>query len=57
MNINIDKKSKTPVYLQIVNQLKAQIKRGDIIDGSTLPSERALSKVARLLQVSPFQAA
>ena len=45
MNINIDKKSKTPVYLQIVNQLKAQIKRGDIIDGSTLPSERALSKI------------
>ena len=45
MNIYIDKKSKTPVYLQIVNQLKAQIKRGDINDGSTLPSERALSKI------------
>ena len=45
MNIHIDKKSKTPVYLQIVNQLKVQIKRGDINDGSTLPSERALSKI------------
>ena len=45
MNINIDKESKTPIYLQIVNQLKTQIKRGDINDGSKLPSERALSKI------------
>ena len=45
MNISIDKKSKTPVYIQIVNQLKNEIKRGDINDGSTLPSERALSKI------------
>ena len=45
MNIIIDKKSKTPVYLQIVSQLKNEIKRGDINDGSTLPSERALSKI------------
>lgn len=45
MNIKIDKGSKTPVYLQIVSQLKTQIKRGDIKNGSTLPSERALSKI------------
>ena len=45
MNINIDKKSKIPVYLQIVNQLKAEIKRGEIANGATLPSERALSKM------------
>ena len=45
MNINIDKKSKTPVYLQIVSQLKAEIKRGDIKNGATLPSERALAKI------------
>ena len=45
MNINIDKKSKTPIYIQIENELKSQIKLGDITNGSTLPSERALSKI------------
>ena len=45
MNITIDKKSKTPIYVQIVNQIKGEIKRGEINYGATLPSERALSKI------------
>ncbi len=45
MIINIDKKSKIPVYLQISEQMKHQIKRGDLSLGATLPSERALSKI------------
>ncbi len=45
MDIKIDKKSKTPVYVQIVNQLKLLIQRDEINRGATLPSERALSKI------------
>ena len=45
MNIKIDKQDKIPVYLQIVDQIKTQILRGGLPEGSTLPSERALAQL------------
>ena len=45
MDIKIDKTSKTPVYLQIVNQLKTLIKKGELNQGAVLPSERAFAKI------------
>ncbi|AQR96100.1 PLP-dependent aminotransferase family protein [Clostridium saccharoperbutylacetonicum] len=41
--IVLDIDSKTPLYLQIYNQLKDQIISGEIIAGSKLPSTRKLS--------------
>ncbi len=45
MNVKIDKKSKTPIYLQIASQLKTEIFSGELNCGSTLPSERALASI------------
>lgn len=44
MDLVIDKKLKTPVYLQIVSQIKEKILKGKLVDGYALPSERALAK-------------
>ncbi len=48
MNIQIDKREKLPVYLQIALAVRARIRSGELPDGSVLPSERAM---ARLLGV------
>jgi len=48
MDIKINHRTSTPIYLQIANQLKEMILRGEIADGFVLPSERAM---ARLLNV------
>ncbi len=45
MNVKIDKKLKTPIYMQIAWQMKHEILSGRINDGSILPSERALAKI------------
>ena len=45
MNIILDSTSKIPIYIQIANQLKNQIRRGEFTNGSTLPSERAMAKI------------
>jgi GntR family transcriptional regulator/MocR family aminotransferase len=42
--IEIDKESKTPVYLQIANKIILQIKKGILKPGSKLPGTRELSK-------------
>lgn len=44
MKLLIDKKLKTPVYLQIVSQIKRMIISGDLASGYALPSERSLAK-------------
>ena len=43
--IKIDKDAKVPVYLQIAEQIKAQIISGALPRASTLPSERALAQI------------
>lgn len=48
MKLVINKELKTPVYLQITNQIKEMIMRGELADGYALPSERALAKTLGL---------
>ncbi len=49
MRITIARESKTPVYIQIADQIRRQIEIGEIPDGQHLPSER---KLAALLGVN-----
>jgi len=44
MDIVICHHTQTPIYLQIVNQIKEMILKGEITDGFVLPSERAMAK-------------
>lgn len=44
MDIKIRHHTQTPIYLQIVNQIKEMIIKGEITDGFVLPSERAMAK-------------
>lgn len=44
MNISIKHHTQTPIYLQIVNQIKEMIIKGEITDGFVLPSERTMAK-------------
>ena len=44
MDIIINHHTQTPIYLQIVNQIKEKIIKGEIMDGFVLPSERAMAK-------------
>ena len=44
MDIIINHHTQTPIYLQIVNQLKEMILKGEITDGFVLPSERTMAK-------------
>ncbi len=45
MDIIINHHTHTPIYLQIVNQLKEMILKGEITDGFVLPSERVMAKL------------
>lgn len=45
MDIIINHHTQTPIYLQIVNQLKEMIIKGEITDGFVLPSERSMAKL------------
>lgn len=44
MNILIDNTSKTPIYEQIVNQIKESVMNGSLNEGNALPSMRQLAK-------------
>lgn len=43
MNIHIDKRTRTPIYWQIADQIKAMIVAGQLPDGAVLPSERSMA--------------
>lgn len=45
MNITINHHTQTPIYLQIVNQLREMILKGELTDGFILPSERTMAKL------------
>ena len=45
MDIRIDKRLKTPVYLQIVSAIKQEIAAGAVTQERILPSERVLAKM------------
>ena len=44
MKIEINRKDKTPVYLQIAGQIKNMLHTGEITDGYMMPSERTLAE-------------
>ena len=51
MNIQIDNSSDNPIYLQIKNQIKAQIILGELKVGEQLPSIRFLAKELRVSKI------
>ncbi len=48
MNIIISNSSDEPIYLQIVNQLKDQIVKGELSESEALPSIRNLAKELKI---------
>lgn len=56
MNIQINNSSDDPIYLQIKNQIKAQIISGDLKVGEQLPSIRFLAKELRVSMVTAKRA-
>jgi len=44
MKLEINRNSRTPIYMQIINQLTRQIISGNLEEGYVLPSERKLSE-------------
>lgn len=44
MKLEIDRNLKTPVYIQIADQIRRQIQKGEIPAGQRLPSERRLAE-------------
>lgn len=56
MNIQINNSNDDPIYLQIKNQIKAQIISGDLKVGQQLPSIRFLAKELRISMVTAKRA-
>lgn len=48
MNLIINNSSQTPIYEQIVDQVKEQIIGGNLKEGNALPSVRAMAKELRI---------
>lgn len=56
MNIHINNSSDNPIYLQIKNQIKAQIISGELKVGEQLPSIRFLAKELRVSMITAKRA-
>lgn len=56
MNIQINNSNDEPIYLQIKNQIKAQIISGDLKVGEQLPSIRFLAKEIRVSMLTAKRA-
>ncbi|MDY5730104.1 MAG: GntR family transcriptional regulator [Eubacteriales bacterium] len=56
MNIQINNFSDEPIYLQIKNQIKAQIINGDLMADEQLPSIRFLAKELRISMITAKRA-
>lgn len=56
MNIQINNSSNDPIYLQIKNQIKAQIMSGNLKPGEQLPSIRFLAKELRISMITAKRA-
>ncbi len=52
MNIQINNSSTDPIYLQIKNQIKAQIISGSLKTGEKLPSIRFMAKELRVSMIT-----
>lgn len=56
MNIIISNSSDEPIYLQIVNQLKDQIVKGELSESEALPSIRNLAKELKISVITTKRA-
>ena len=56
MDIIISNSSNDPIYLQIVNQIKAMIMRGELAPGEALPSMRNLAMQMRVSLITTKRA-
>ena len=56
MNIQLNNSSDNPIYLQIKNQIKAQIISGELKVGEQLPSIRFLAKELRVSMLTAKRA-
>ncbi|MCL6221216.1 GntR family transcriptional regulator [Streptococcus dysgalactiae subsp. equisimilis] len=56
MDIHINNSSDDPIYLQIKNQIKAQIMSGELKAGQQLPSIRFLAKELRVSMITAKRA-
>ena len=56
MNIIISNSSQEPLYAQIVSQIKDLIMKGELIEGSSLPSIRNLAKELKISVITTKRA-
>lgn len=56
MNIVISNTSDEPIYLQIVNQIKEQILKGELAESQSLPSIRSLAKELKISVITTKRA-
>ncbi len=56
MNLIISSASKTPIYEQIMNQIKQKIASGELAPGDMLPSIRTLAKDLRISVITTKRA-
>ena len=56
MNLIISNASKSPIYEQIVTQLRQKIATGELVPGDMLPSIRALAKDLRISVITTKRA-
>ena len=43
MKLKVDRNARVPIYLQLSQQIRELIFNGSLVDGYSLPSERALA--------------
>ncbi|KOP82476.1 GntR family transcriptional regulator [Cytobacillus solani] len=56
MNIIISNSADEPIYLQLVNQLKEQIIKGELVESQPLPSIRNLAKGLKISVITTKRA-
>lgn len=56
MKIVLSNASDEPLYLQIVNQIKAQILKGELTESEPLPSIRSLAKALKISVITTKRA-
>lgn len=56
MKIVLSNASDDPLYLQIVNQIKADILQGELVEGDPLPSIRSLAKALKISVITTKRA-
>ncbi|MTH53287.1 GntR family transcriptional regulator [Bacillus mangrovi] len=56
MKVLISNQSKTPIYQQVIDQIKQQILKGDLKEGEALPSIRLLAKELQISVITSKRA-